>query len=47
MKASKILRDCRLRGEDVAVAMHGIGRLHNHARTAWPTDTDRGLILWC
>jgi hypothetical protein len=33
MKTWKILRDCRLRGEGVAVAMSGIARLHNLART--------------
>lgn len=34
MKAWKVLRDCRLRGDGVAVAMLGIARLHNLARTA-------------
>jgi hypothetical protein len=34
MKTWKILRDCRLRGEGVAIAMSGIARLHNLARTA-------------
>lgn len=34
MKTWKILRDCRLKGEGVAVAMSGIARLHNLARTA-------------
>jgi hypothetical protein len=34
MKNWKILRDCRLRGEGVAVAMSGVARLHNLARTA-------------
>jgi hypothetical protein len=33
MKTWKILRDCRLRGDGVAVAMLGIARLHNLART--------------
>jgi hypothetical protein len=33
MKTWKILRDCRLRGEGVAIAMSGIARLHNLART--------------
>jgi hypothetical protein len=32
MKTWKILRDCRLRGHGVAVAMLGIARLHNLAR---------------
>jgi hypothetical protein len=32
MKTWKILRDCRLRGDGVAVAMLGIARLHNLAR---------------
>jgi hypothetical protein len=34
MKAWKILRDCRLRGDGVAFAMSGIAHLHNLARTA-------------
>jgi hypothetical protein len=34
MKTWKILRDCRLRGDGVAVAMSGIARLHNLARTS-------------
>ncbi|WP_091027199.1 transposase [Glycomyces harbinensis] len=34
MKTWKVLRDCRLRGDGVAVAMLGIARLHNLARTA-------------
>jgi hypothetical protein len=33
MKTWKILRDCRLRGDGVAVAMSGIAHLHNLART--------------
>lgn len=34
MKAYKILRDCRLRGDGVHHAMLGIARLHNHMLTA-------------
>jgi hypothetical protein len=34
MKTWKVLRDCRLRGNGVAVAILGIARLHNLARTA-------------
>lgn len=34
MKTWKILRDCRLKGEGVAIAMSGIARLHNLTRTA-------------
>jgi hypothetical protein len=34
MKTWKVLRDCRLRGDGVAVAMLGIARLHNLARPA-------------
>jgi hypothetical protein len=33
LKTWKILRDCRLRGDGVSVAMSGIARLHNLART--------------
>ncbi|MET8743502.1 transposase [Streptomyces sp. NPDC004728] len=33
MKTWKILRDCRLRGDGVQHAMHGIARLHNLALT--------------
>jgi hypothetical protein len=33
MKTWKILRDCRLRGDGVAIAMLGIAHLHNLART--------------
>ncbi|GAA2170532.1 MULTISPECIES: transposase [Glycomyces] len=33
LKTWKILRDCRLRGDGVAVAISGIARLHNLART--------------
>ncbi|WP_372495450.1 transposase [Saccharopolyspora soli] len=33
MKAWKILRDCRLRGDGVHTAMLGIARLHNLALT--------------
>lgn len=33
MKAWKILRDCRLRGDGVRHAMHGVARLHNLALT--------------
>jgi hypothetical protein len=33
MKNWKILRDCRLRGDGVYHAMHGIARLHNLALT--------------
>ncbi|MEV5787616.1 transposase [Streptomyces sp. NPDC052287] len=33
MKTWKILRDCRLRGDGVHHAMHGIARLHNLALT--------------
>jgi hypothetical protein len=36
MKAWKVLRDCRLRGDGVAVAMLGIARLHNLAGTLNP-----------
>lgn len=34
LKTWKILRDCRLRGDGIAIAMLGIARLHNLARTA-------------
>ncbi|EST36736.1 hypothetical protein M878_00405 [Streptomyces roseochromogenus subsp. oscitans DS 12.976] len=34
MKAWKILRDCRLKGDGVHTAMLGIARLHNPALTA-------------
>ena len=34
MKAYKILRDCRLRGDGVHHAMLGIARLHNLMLTA-------------
>ncbi|MFI9330307.1 transposase [Kitasatospora sp. NPDC052868] len=33
MKTWKILRDCRLRGDGVRHAMHGVARLHNLALT--------------
>jgi hypothetical protein len=33
VKAWTILRDCRLRGDGVHHAMHGIARLHNIALT--------------
>lgn len=33
MKAWKILRDCRLKGDGVHTAMLGIARLHNPAVT--------------
>ena len=33
MKAWKILRDCRLKGDGVHTAMFGIARLHNLALT--------------
>jgi hypothetical protein len=33
MKGWKILRDCRLKGDGVHYAMHGIARLHNPCLT--------------
>ncbi|ALO05811.1 transposase IS4 family protein [Streptomyces venezuelae] len=33
MKTWQILRDCRLRGDGVRLAMHGVARLHNLALT--------------
>jgi hypothetical protein len=39
METWKILRDCRLRGDGVHHAMHGIARLHNLAPTGSPCSS--------